>query len=701
LLVAEGATTSTLGAAVVKEVVEVVGVPAAWLIRYEPDRTALVVASINDTAFPVGSSWPLEGSSVTEAVFETGRPARVDDFSAPSGVIATQTRDAGFFSAVAVPIIVNRTVWGAVCVATTEPEPLPDETVDRLSEFTDLIATAVLNAESRDGLRQLAEEQAALRRVATLVAEGATADELFSAVASEVRNILGVSGVVLDRYDSAGTSITTLALELEPGWTTGGQGLYVGANFPLEPGSLCAAVWEGRKAARINDYSDLVGVNGDAARKSEIGSSAGTPIVVDGRLWGTMSAFSRLGTMLPAGTEQRLQEFTEILATALSNNEARNEQRRLADEQAALRRVATRVAGDAPPLDVFATVAEEVGLLFEAGRVFVTRYETGDDATLVAGWSAIGGDVPVGLRFEVGEGGAADLVRRTGRPARVDAYAPGSSAEKTAKLMGIASAVAAPVSVEGRLWGLVLVGGTGDEPPSPGIEQRLAGFAELVATAIANAESKSELAASRRRVIAAGDEARRRIERNLHDGTQQRLIALGFDLQRARAALPEGEVDGRAGLELVEQDLESVLEEVRELSRGLHPPLLSRRGLGPSIAALARRSPIPVELRVDLPERPGEAIEIAAYYVVSEALTNAIRHSQASSISVSVWRDGDRLQATIADDGVGGAAPVLGSGLIGLGDRVDALGGHLVLESPPGRGTTISIELPLTAPTTA
>jgi signal transduction histidine kinase len=261
--------------------------------------------------------------------------------------------------------------------------------------------------------------------------------------------------------------------------------------------------------------------------------------------------------------------------------------------------------------------------------------------------------------------------------------------------MGIASAVAAPVNVEGRLWGLVLVGGTADAPPLPGTEQRLAGFAELVATAIANAESKSELAASRRRIIAAGDEARRRIERNLHDGTQQRLIALGFDLQRARAALPDDQVDARAGLESVEQDLESVLEEVRELSRGLHPPLLSRRGLGPSVAALARRSPIPVDLQVDLPERPPEEIEIAAYYVISEALTNSVRHSQAASISIKVVSDGERLQATIADDGVGGAEPSLGSGLIGLVDRVDALGGRIVIASPPRQGTAISIELPV------
>src|SRR5262249_16893083 len=156
-----------------------------------------------------------------------------------------------------------------------------------------------------------------------------------------------------------------------------------------------------------------------------------------------------------------------------------------------------------------------------------------------------------------------------------------------------------------------------------------------------------------------------------------RLIALAFDLQRVRAALQDDQVEARAGLESVEQDLESVLEEVRELSRGLHPPLLSRRGLGPSVAALARRSPIPVEVQFDVPERPGAEIEIGVYYAVSEALTNAVRHSQASSISVRVRSDGERLQATIADDGVGGAEPSVGSGLIGLVDRVDALGGRI------------------------
>ncbi|MDP9262298.1 MAG: GAF domain-containing sensor histidine kinase, partial [Actinomycetota bacterium] len=359
----------------------------------------------------------------------------------------------------------------------------------------------------------------------------------------------------------------------------------------------------------------------------------------------------------------------------------------------------TRVARGAPPLDVFAAVAREVGLLLDAGRVFVTRYETGNDATLVAGWSATAEEVPVGLRFEVGEGGAADLVRRTGRPARVDAYAPGSAAEKTAQMMGIESAVAAPINVEGRLWGLVLVGSTADAPLPPGTQPWLAGFTELVATAISNTTNRAELMASRARIVAAGDAARQRIERDLHDGTQQRLIALGFDLQGVRVAIPEDRRDAHSGLDRLEHDVESILEEIRELSRGLHPPLLSRRGLGPTLMSVARRLPIPVDLQIDIPERPPESIETAAYYVVSEALTNAVKHSQASLISVSVTTDSEHLHATIADDGVGGAEPSIGSGLIGLSDRVDAHGGRFALDSPAGRGTRISIELPIVTPT--
>jgi signal transduction histidine kinase len=221
-------------------------------------------------------------------------------------------------------------------------------------------------------------------------------------------------------------------------------------------------------------------------------------------------------------------------------------------------------------------------------------------------------------------------------------------------------------------------------------------FTELVATAVSNATARADLLASRARIVAAGDAARRRFERNLHDGTQQRLLALRLDLQRIRGTISDPAT--QAELEEVEHELETVLEEVREVSRGLHPALLSRGGLGPSLNALARKSPIAATVEIDLAERPPPPIETAVYYVVSEALTNAIKHSRAASITVRVVRDGDVLRATIADDGVGGAKPEAGSGLTGLHDRVEALGGRFALDSARERGTRISIELPLATP---
>jgi PAS domain S-box-containing protein len=289
------------------------------------------------------------------------------------------------------------------------------------------------------------------------------------------------------------------------------------------------------------------------------------------------------------------------------------------------------------------------------------------------------------------------VIQQTGAPARVDGYET-VSGELAALIRerGIRSEVGAPVIVEGHVWGALIAGTDGDEPLPASAERRVASFAELIATAVSNATTRSELIASRARIVAAGDEARRRIERNLHDGTQQRLIALGLDLQAVGAVIPDELVDAHSGLERIGVDLESVLEDVRELSRGLHPGLLSQAGLGRSLRALARNSPVPVKLDVSLAERPAEAIEIAVYYVVSEALANVAKHAQASEIAVGVASSGGKIRATIEDDGTGGAESSAGSGLIGLIDRVEALGGRFALESPPGVGTRISVELPLT-----
>jgi signal transduction histidine kinase len=267
----------------------------------------------------------------------------------------------------------------------------------------------------------------------------------------------------------------------------------------------------------------------------------------------------------------------------------------------------------------------------------------------------------------------------------------------TARKAGYRSAVGTPIVVEGRLWGVMTLASSAEQPVPGDTEARLASFTELVATAIANADSRSELAASRRRIVAAADEARRRIERDLHDGTQQRLVSLALALRAAEANVPPELGEVRAELSRTAKGLAGAVEELQELSRGIHPAILSQRGLGPALKALARRSTVPVSLDVTTGTRLPEPIEVAAYFVVSEALANAAKHAQASRIDVSLGRRNGNLLLLIRDDGVGGADPTRGSGLVGLGDRVEALGGTIEIESAPGGGTSLVVTLPLEA----
>jgi signal transduction histidine kinase len=227
-------------------------------------------------------------------------------------------------------------------------------------------------------------------------------------------------------------------------------------------------------------------------------------------------------------------------------------------------------------------------------------------------------------------------------------------------------------------------------------EQRMAGFMELVGTAIANADSRAQLTASRARIVAAvADDARRRIERDLHDGTQQRLVALSLTLRVAQSTVPAELPELQTQIGRVADELTGAIEELREMARGIHPAILSEGGLGPALRTLRRRAAIPVELDIRTETRPADRIEVAAYYVVSEALTNATKHARASCAHVAVEQRDVFLHLSIRDDGVGGADPARGSGLIGLRDRVQALGGSIEVISPPGAGTAIVVELPL------
>jgi PAS domain S-box-containing protein len=375
---------------------------------------------------------------------------------------------------------------------------------------------------------------------------------------------------------------------------------------------------------------------------------------------------------------------------------SRDELRVLADEQAALRRVATLVARGVSPHEVFDAVAAEVSGLLAAPRTRLLRYESDGTATIVAAHAAPGEEIPAVKHLTLEGESVTAKVLRTGAPARMDSYdeAPGSIAGLLTEF-GFRSSAGAPIVVEGRLWGAIVSSWKEDEAPLADIEDRMSQFTELVATAIANADSRAELTASRARIVAAADETRRRIERNLHDGTQQRLVALALGVRAAEAKVPPELPDLREQLSQTAASLAGAVEDLQEISRGIHPAILSRGGLGPALRNLARRAGVPVELDMRA-ERPlPEPVDVAAYYVVSEALTNAAKHAQASVVHVDLKTEDSMVELAIRDDGVGGADPERGSGLIGLRDRVEALGGTIEIASSRGHGTSVVVRIPV------
>jgi signal transduction histidine kinase len=391
-------------------------------------------------------------------------------------------------------------------------------------------------------------------------------------------------------------------------------------------------------------------------------------------------------------SDRQAAENARLLAT-LSEHTSMLE--RLAEEQAALRRVATLVAGQAAADDIFTAVAEELARLLRADMGGVARYGADQSLTLIAEWHEGSVGLPLGMRLELGN----DVERLrglwSGRPVRLSNYEGMSDlVVGLARELGIQSTVGAPIVVDGAVWGSIYVNSTKPEPFPDDTESRTMGFAELVATAISNTVSRAELAASRARVVVAADETRRRIERDLHDGIQQRLVSLGLELRAAEEAVPPDDVELKRDLAHVADGLTDTLDELRELARGIHPAILSEGGLAPALKALARRSAVPVELDIAIDAGLPERVEVASYFVVSEALANAAKHARASVARVYV-EAGSLLHVSVGDDGVGGADPSRGSGLIGLTDRVQALGGTLSVLSPPGRGTTIRVELPI------
>jgi signal transduction histidine kinase len=648
---------------------------------------------------PVGSRFELGGRNVSTEVLRTGRPARMDAYADVSGAIGnTGARAWGFRSSVGVPISVDGDLWGLILVAYTRDEPLPAGTEARLAGFTELVATAIANAQARVQLRGFAEEQAALRRVATLVARAAPPEEVFDAVAAEVGHLLEADFTILSRCEPNGTQLSVGA------WTSTGNAVAfpVGTRVLLGGRNVVSLVVQTSRPARIDYYTDASGPVADAARGYGFRTAIGVPISVEGRLWGVMAVASAHEQPLPPDTEARTARFTELVATAIANAQARVELRDHAEEQSALRRVATLVARAAPAEEVFAAVTAEVGRVLCAESTALSRYDADGTATVVGGWVNKGdaSRVPVGARMALGGQNVTTLVFRTGQPARVDDYADATGEAATlARERGMRSIVGVPISVDGRLWGLMMVASASEQPHRLYIEGPLVGFTELLATALANAEAQAALTGSRARIVAAADTTRRRIERDLHDGAQQRLVSLALQLRSTAQASPPAEAgELRAQMNDVADGLTGVLNELREIARGLHPAILADGGLRPALKTLARRSAVPVRLEVTVDGRLPERVELAAYYVTAEALTNAAKHAQATVIDVRLAAEAESLRIRVRDDGRGGADPTGGTGLVGLTDRVEALGGRLWLHSPPGGGTTMNVALPLTAP---
>jgi PAS domain S-box-containing protein len=488
----------------------------------------------------------------------------------------------------------------------------------------------------------------ALRRVATLVAQGVEPEDVFAYVAQQVAGVMDAVRADVVRHVGGGET------------------------------EACASFSPPSRAGT-----------------EEAGSTLEIPVVVGGRIWGAIVVTGMRQPSSREGPEARLVDFAALLAAAISNAESREALGRLADEQAALRRVATLVARGVEPAEIFSAVSAEVDGLFGLDDATVGRFDPEGRAFIVMGVAKGIEGLPIGSRWELNDAYVSSKVFRTGRSARIDVSDLDSIATPTAEWIrsrGFMSQVASPIVVDGRLWGALTVVTTDESLPSD-TDKRLENFAELVATAIANTESKSELAASRARIVAASDDERRRMVRDLHDGAQQRLVHTIVTLKLARRALEPGGGDGLALVDEALRHAQAATDELRDLVHGMLPEVLARGGLRDAVSALASRVPIPVKTEITVDRLP-RAVEATAYFTVAEALTNVVKHSRADHAQVRARLEDQGLELEVSDDGVGGAHAG-GSGLVGLRDRLAVLDGTLSVESPADGGTRIAASIPV------
>lgn len=550
-------------------------------------------------------------------------------------------------------------------------------------------------------LSPLAQRHHVLRRAAMLVAHGASPEKVFSSVADELARCLNADTAAMFRIETDGAIVLFEQHTTQPQATAGfARGLILEADDITE-----MALRNGRRA-RMDTQENLAGAL--AARLQSLGlqSPIAAPIIVENRAWGVLVTGSSHGEALAQQAESSVEDLADLIATAIANAAARNELQTsrdslcaLAARQDALRRLATLVARGAGPEECFAAVATEMALCLEVEKAEVFRCEDDGGAIAVSCQASPGTPhISIGERITPEDHGVAAALLRTGFAATMDGHedTAGSVGARLREL-GLGSVAGAPIVVDGRLWGLAVVGSTGTKRLPPDTKKRIAEFADLAATAIAACTTRADLIASRARIVAASDEARRRLERDLHDGAQQRLVSLRLKLRSAVTNVPD-ELEGlKKGLAEIASDLTDVTTELQEISRGIHPAVLSKGGLAPALQALANRSVIPAQTDVVIAGEVPDTVEVGAYYIVAEALTNAAKHSHATDVIVSAHDDDANLYLSVSDNGIGGADAGRGSGLVGLNDRVEALGGKMAITSSPGRGTSLNVTIPVSS----
>jgi signal transduction histidine kinase len=640
-LVARGAGERQLFDAVTHEA-SLLSHQATTLVQFVGDRTFTVVSSYDGPA-PVGSTVavPLDDQGPVADILRTGQSARLDDYGSKEGPLFARA-EFGVSSGVAVPIVVDGGIWGLLGVTTTGHR-LPDDTERRLQQFAELVAAALANRQARTRVEQLAKQQAALRHVAELAARDAPAREVLDAVSFQASKLTGVDFTTVLSYAQDG-STEIVALSGAP------VGLRVGMHAPGHGDGAVQRVWRTHRSARVDNLGSVCGHWPQVAHGFGFSTSAAVPIVIQGQLWGALVVVGR-DEPLPDAIEESLTGFADLAGTAISAAQARQEVRALVDEQAAFRRVAELVAHGTVLDEVFGAVTIEAAKLLGGMPATLRRFDPDDAVTTVA--------------------------------------------SSDTSSLDAAAALAVPVTVEGRVWGELSTSGAGAAVPA-GAEERLQQFAELAAAAIANAENKAQLTASRARVVATADETRRRLQRDVHDGAQQRLVQTVITLKLAQSTVAQGTAIGDRIAEAL-YHAERANTELRDLVHGILPASLIEGGLRTGIDSLVDDMSIPVFVQLAAPPLPTET-ETTAYFIVAEALTNVVKHARASHAAVTVALTGAALSIDVVDDGVGGANPSSGGGLTGVSDRIEAAGGTLSIASVAGRGTTLSASLPIPEP---